>query len=44
LITTAHFVQIVELQPGLGVGCLGDIAFRRGYVAAKQLLALASAH
>ncbi len=42
LLQAAHFVQTVEERQGLKIGCVEEIAFRKGYIDAKQLHALAA--
>ena len=41
LIEAAHFVQTVETRQGLKIACLEEIAFRKGFIDATQLVALA---
>ncbi|GAB4393353.1 MAG: glucose-1-phosphate thymidylyltransferase RfbA [Kiloniellaceae bacterium] len=41
LIDAAQFVQTIEHRQGLKVSCVEEIAFRKGFIAAEQLLALA---
>jgi len=41
LLQAAHFVQTVEERQGLKIGCVEEVAFRRGYIDAGQLRALA---
>jgi glucose-1-phosphate thymidylyltransferase len=36
-----HFVQVIEDRQGLKVGCIEEVAYRRGYINADQLEALA---
>lgn len=41
LLQAAQFVQTVEERQGLKIGCVEEVAFRRGYIDANQLRALA---
>lgn len=41
LIDASMFIKTVEERQGLKVGCIEEIAFRKGYISGKQLLALA---
>jgi len=41
LMDAAHFVQTLERRQGLKVACVEEVAFRKGYITAEQLLALA---
>ena len=44
LIEAAQFVQIVEQRQGLRIACPEEIAFRKGFISAGQLLAAANAY
>lgn len=41
LLQASNFVQMIEERQGLKVACLEEIAFRKGYINATQLLKLA---
>jgi glucose-1-phosphate thymidylyltransferase len=41
LMAAGEFVQVVEKRQGLKVGCIEEIAWRQGFIDAKQLLVLA---
>jgi glucose-1-phosphate thymidylyltransferase len=41
LLQASQFVQIVEARQGFKIGCIEEIAWRQGYIADAQLLALA---
>ena len=41
LLQASQFVQIVEARQGFKIGCIEEIAWRRGYITDAQLLALA---
>ncbi len=41
LLAAAQFVQAIETRQGLKVACVEEIAYRKGYIDAKQLNALA---
>lgn len=41
LLEASQFVQSVEKRQGLKVGCLEEVAWRKGYISASQLEALA---
>lgn len=41
LLEAARFVEIVQKRQGLFVSCIEEIAFRRGYINAEQLLEIA---
>ena len=37
-----QFVQVIEDRQGLKVGCIEEVAFRMGYISAKQLELIAN--
>ena len=41
LLEAAHFIETIEKRQGLKVACPEEIAFRQGYIGARQLRALA---
>lgn len=41
LLQAAQFVQTVEERQGLKIGCVEEVAFRRGFITAEQMRALA---
>ena len=41
LLEAAHFIETIKKRQGLKVACPEEIAFRQGYIAARQLRALA---
>lgn len=41
LIQASQFVQVIEERQGLKIGCIEEVAFRMGFIDAKQLEALA---
>jgi glucose-1-phosphate thymidylyltransferase len=41
LMQAANFVQVIEQRQGLKVGCIEEIAYRRGFISKQQLLELA---
>lgn len=41
LMQAGQFVQVVEERQGLKIGCIEEIAYRKGYIDARQLEALA---
>lgn len=41
LMQAANFVQVIEQRQGLKVGCIEEVAFRRGFITKEQLFELA---
>ena len=41
LMDAANFVQVIEQRQGLKIGCIEEIAFRKGFISKRQLLELA---
>ena len=41
LMQASNFVQVIEQRQGLKVGCIEEVAFRRGFINKQQLLELA---
>ena len=41
LLEAANFIETIEKRQGLKIGCIEEVAFRKGYITAEQLQALA---
>ncbi len=41
LVQAAEFVRVVEERQGLKIGCIEEVAYRQGFIGAKQLIHLA---
>jgi len=41
LLSASHFVSVIEERQGLKVACIEEIAYKKGYISADQLRALA---
>ncbi|MEZ7997913.1 MAG: sugar phosphate nucleotidyltransferase, partial [Halioglobus sp.] len=41
LLDAANFIRVVEERQGLKISCPEEVAYRKGYISAEQLLALA---
>ncbi len=44
LIAASQFVQLIEERQGLKVGCIEEVAYRMGYIPAKQVRKLAAGY
>ncbi|MEO1447931.1 MAG: glucose-1-phosphate thymidylyltransferase RfbA [Bacteroidota bacterium] len=42
LMQAGNFVQIIEKRQGLKIGCIEEVAYRKGYISADQLAELAT--
>lgn len=42
LLDASLFIRIIEERQGLKIGCIEEIAYRRGFISAKQVLGLAN--
>jgi len=41
LMQAAQFVQVIEERQGLRIGCIEEVAYKRGFISAEQLKAIA---
>jgi glucose-1-phosphate thymidylyltransferase len=41
LIQAQQFVQVIEERQGLKIGCIEEVAYRKGFIDARQLEAVA---
>ena len=42
LLDAGNFIRVIEERQGLKIACLEEIAYRLGYIAADEVLALAA--
>ena len=41
LMQASQFIQVIEQRQGLNIGCIEEIAYRKGFIDAEALLAIA---